>query len=89
MAMPISGRWPIDEAWLKLQNMAEDAGRDPASLQLGIYGAKPDAERLAQLRDVGATLATLTLPPLDRDAALAAMDSYAPLVEEFNGAAAN
>ncbi len=87
--MPISGRWPIDEAWLKLQNMAEDAGRDPQSLQLGIYAAKPDAARLAQLRDAGATLAALMLPALDRDAALATMDSYAPLVEEFNGAAAN
>ena len=85
--MPIEGRWPIDEAWLKLQQMAEAAGRDPASLQLGIYAAKPDAANLARLRDVGATSALLLLPPLDRDEALAKMDSYAPLVEEFNRAA--
>ncbi len=85
--MPIEGRWPIDEAWLKLQQMAEAAGRDPASLQLGIYAAKPDAANLARLRDVGATSALLLLPPLDRDEALAKMESYAPLVEEFNSAA--
>ncbi len=85
--MPIEGRWPIDEAWLKLQQMAEAAGRDPASLQLAIYAAKPDAARLAGLRDLGATSALLLLPPLDRDDALAKMDSYAPLVEEFNTAA--
>ena len=85
--MPIEGRWPIDEAWLKLQQMAEAAGRDPASLQLAIYAAKPDAANLARLRDVGATSALLLLPPLDRDEALAKMDSYAPLVEEFNRAA--
>ena len=85
--MPIEGRWPIDEAWLKLQQMAEAAGRDPASLQLGIYAAKPDAANLARVRDVGATSALLLLPPLDRDEALAKMDSYAPLVEEFNSAA--
>ena len=84
--MPIEGRWPIDEAWLKLQQMAEATGRDPASLQLGIYAAKPDAANLARLRDVGATSALLLLPPLDRDEALSKMDSYAPLVEEFNGA---
>jgi len=82
--MPIEGRWPIDDAWLKLQQAAEDAGRDPATLSLGIYAAKPDAEHLGRLRDIGATMATLLLPPLDRDAALAAMDSFAPLVEEFN-----
>ena len=29
--MPIQGRWPIDEAWLKLQQAAEAAGRDPAT----------------------------------------------------------
>ena len=68
--------------------MAEDAGRDPASLSLGVYGAKPDAANLARLRDVGATVAALILPPLDRDQALAKMDSYAPLVEEFNASAA-
>ena len=85
--MPIEGRWPIDEAWLKLRQMAEAAGRDPASLQLAIYAAKPDAANLARLRDVGATSALLLLPPLDRDEALAKLDSYAPLVEEFNRAA--
>ncbi len=85
--MPIEGRWPIDEAWLKLRQMAEAAGRDPASLSLGIYAAKPDAANLARLRDVGARTAALLLPPLDREAALATMDSYAPLVEEFNSPA--
>lgn len=87
--MPISGRWPIDDAWIKLQHLAEESGRDPATLSLGIYAAKPEAANLARLRDAGASLAILILPPLDRDAALAAMDSYAPLVEEFNGHAAN
>ena len=82
--MPIEGRWPIDEAWRKLQNMGETAGRDPASLSLGIYAAKPDAGNLARLRDVGASVAALLLPPLDRDAAMAKMDSFMPLVEEFN-----
>jgi probable F420-dependent oxidoreductase len=86
--MPIEGRWPIDEEWRKLQNMAETSGRDPASLRLGVYGAKPESANLARLRDLGATEVALIVPPLDRDEALAAMESYAPLVEEFNTAAA-
>ncbi len=85
--MPIEGRWPIDDEWRKLQNTAETAGRDPASLSLGVYGAEPESANLARLRDLGATEAALILPPLDRDEALAAMDAYAPLVEEFNAAA--
>jgi probable F420-dependent oxidoreductase len=85
--MPIEGRWPIEDKWTELRNVAETAGRDPASLSLGIYAAKPDAAHLARLRDVGATLAAMILPALDRDAALATMDSFAPLVEEFNSTA--
>jgi probable F420-dependent oxidoreductase len=85
--MPIEGRWPIEDKWAELLKVAETAGRDPASLGLGIYAAKPDAAHLARLRDVGATLAAMLLPALDRDAALAKMDSFAPLVEEFNSAA--
>ena len=85
--MPIAGRWPIETKWAELQQTAEASGRDPASLSLGIYAAKPDAAHLARLRDVGAGLAALLLPPLDRDAALATMDSFAPLVDEFNTAA--
>jgi probable F420-dependent oxidoreductase len=85
--MPIEGRWPIEDKWTELKDVAETAGRDPASLSLGIYAARPDPANLARLRDVGATLAAMLLPALDRDAALATMDSFASLVEEFNSPA--
>ena len=82
--MPIEGRFTIDDKWPELQQVATDAGRDPATLQLGVFGAKPDAGHLAHLRDVGASFVALSLPALDRDAALQAMERYAPLVAEFN-----
>ena len=82
--MPIEGRFPIDEGWAQLKAAAADSGRDPATLQLGVFGAKPDATHLANLRDAGASRVALSLPPLDRDAALRAMDAYAPLVAEFH-----
>ena len=82
--MPIEGRFEIDDKWGELQQSAVDAGRDPSTLQLGVFGAKPDAAHLAHLRDVGASFVALGLPALDRDAALSAMERYAPLVEEFN-----
>ncbi len=82
--MPIEGRFPVDDKWVELQQAAADAGRDPATLRLGVFGAKPDPLHLAHLRDLGASFVALGLPPLDRDAALAAMERYAPLVAEFN-----
>ena len=82
--MPIEGRWSIEENWTKLQKAAADSGRDPATLRLGVFGARPKPERLAELRDLGASFVALGLPPLDRDQAMETMDRYAPLVEEFN-----
>lgn len=82
--MPIEGRFPVEDGWATLQQQAAEAGRDPATLRLGVFGAKPDAGHLAHLADVGASFVALSLPPLDRDAALATLDRYAPLVEQFN-----
>lgn len=83
--MPIEGRFEIETSWLELQRMAAEAGRDPSTLQLGVFGPRPDADHLAHLRNIGASFVALGLPPLDRDAALATMDRYASLVTEFNG----
>ncbi len=82
--MPIEGRWPIAAEWRRLQQFATDQGRDPSTLRLGVFGPKATSEHLAQLRDDGASFVALGLPPLDRDAALATMDRYAPLIAEFN-----
>ena len=83
--MPIEGRFEVDTKWAELQQTAASAGRDPATLRLGVFGAKPDAAHLAHLRDIGASFVALGLPPLDRDAAITTMERYAPLVAEFNG----
>jgi probable F420-dependent oxidoreductase len=82
--MPIEGRYAIVDQWQRLQTFAADHGRDPATLQLGVFGPKPTSEHLAELRDAGTSFVALGLPALDRDGALAAMDRYAPLVAEFN-----
>lgn len=83
--MPIEGRWPIAESWQKILQQASDAGRDPATLSLGIYNPKADIAHLEGLSAGGATFAALGLPPLDRDAALARLDQLQPIVDHFNG----
>jgi probable F420-dependent oxidoreductase len=82
--MPIEGRYDITAGWIRLQKLAADRGRDPSTLRLGVFGAKPSAERLAELRDFGASFVALGLPATDRDKAMETLDRYAPLVEEFN-----
>jgi probable F420-dependent oxidoreductase len=82
--MPIEGRWSIADSWQRLQTYAADHGRDPATIDLGVFGAKPTVEHLAELRDLGASYVALGLPPLDRDAALDALERYQPLLAEFH-----
>jgi probable F420-dependent oxidoreductase len=81
--MPIEGRWPIADSWQKVLRAAEDAGRDPATLSLGIYGARPSIEHLEGLKEAGASFVALGLPSLDRDRALETLDKYQPIVEHF------
>ena len=83
--MPIQGRFDIGEGWATIQRAAEDAGRDPSTIQLGVFGARPDQENLDELQALGASWVALGLPPLDRDHALATLDKYAPLVAAYNG----
>lgn len=82
--MPIQGRFDIAEGWSTIQRAAVDAGRDPATLQLGVFAARPDRENLDHLRDLGTSWATFMLPPLDRDAALTALDDLAPLLSAYH-----
>ena len=83
--MPIEGRWPIGESWQKVRQAASDAGRDPATLSLGIYGVQADIGHISELVKAGATFAALQIPALDRDAALATLDQLQPIVDHFAG----
>ena len=83
--MPIEGRWEVLPEWERLQRFAADQGRDPATLQLGVFGARPDVDHLIALREAGAAFVALWLPPLDRDAAMEALDRSTPLIAAVHG----
>ena len=82
--MPIEGRFPVAEGWAKLQQAAADAGRDPATLQLGVFNPKATQEHLEELAAIGCSWVALGLPARDRDAALEALDTYSALVDAFH-----
>ena len=56
------------------------AGRDPAALQITVFGADPAPANLEALQEAGVQRAGLGLPVGGRDKILAAMDRYAPLL---------
>jgi alkanesulfonate monooxygenase SsuD/methylene tetrahydromethanopterin reductase-like flavin-dependent oxidoreductase (luciferase family) len=81
--MPIAGRGDDDFVkWAAVfgQRVAE-AGRDPESMEMTVYGAPTDPSRLEPLAAAGVDRAVLTVPTARSDA-LRALDGFAALLTE-------
>ena len=79
--MPISrpGQNPVTKI-PALRQQAERAGRDPKSISIGIFFAKPEKAALDGLRTAGVNRAIFGLPSEGRDAILPKLDAYAQLI---------
>ena len=78
--MPIGGRADPLEVLPQFRKLAQDAGRDPASLSVGIFTAPRDLEVLKRYRDAGINRVVLGLPSKSRDDVLSILDRSAELV---------
>jgi probable F420-dependent oxidoreductase len=63
-----------------LRNRAEAAGRDPKSISVSVFGAKPDRAAIDELERVGAERVIFWLPPAAADTVLPLLDKYATLL---------
>jgi probable F420-dependent oxidoreductase len=61
------------------REMAREAGRDPASLEVTLYGYRADGEQLRRAEEAGADRVVLFAPPFAGDEALRWLDSAATL----------
>lgn len=80
--MPIAGRHPLVDRIPDLHAACERAGRDPATVELGQFGTRPDPETLGELAEAGVQRAVLGLPPADADTVLPLLDRYAELLAQ-------
>jgi probable F420-dependent oxidoreductase len=65
------------------RKLAEQAGRDPASLEVSVYYTAPDPELLAQMRDAGIARAVFGVPSEPRDKVLPLLDRYAEVARKI------
>ena len=76
--MPIGYRmYGLVEKITALRRRAEAAGRDPSSISITVFGAKPDRAALEQLSGAGVERAAFMLPPAGREIVLPLLDQYA------------
>ena len=66
------------------RQMAEEAGRDPASLSVTLLGATEDLTLLKRNRDLGVTRMAVWLPPATDDLILPILDRWAKLIPQLS-----
>lgn len=81
--LPI-GAGPVFEHLTQLRRAAEDAGRDPDSISVTVYGTKPDPQRLVDLAEAGVERTVLWVPSADEAEVLGHLDRHTALLEELS-----
>lgn len=83
--MPIHGRKDIVDKLPELRTAVEAAGRDFASIELGIFGCPAKPEVIDGYAEAGFTRIVLGLPPAPEDVVLPILDSYASVLDRYRG----
>jgi len=74
------------EAYLpRFRQMAEDAGRDPASLPVTLGSAPENLTVLARYRELGVARMRISLPAAGAETILPVLDRWASLVRQLSG----
>jgi probable F420-dependent oxidoreductase len=77
--MPIGGAG-LKENLAELRRTAEEAGRDPDTIQVMLTGVNPDPGKLEYYESLGVLRVLCALPSADADTVLRIVDRYAALV---------
>ncbi len=82
--MPIGGRGAggpsLAEKIVLLKRQAQEAGRDPDSLNITSFGLRPDPDLIGRMRDAGVDRVIFTLPSEERAAVTPLIDECAKLI---------
>jgi len=84
-AAPSAGSGSPEDFMPRFRKMAEEAGRDPASLTVTLGGAPEDLAVLRRNCDLGVTRMTVRLPPAKEDEILPIRDRWAKLIPRMRG----
>jgi hypothetical protein len=79
--MPIHGRRDVLNAIAAFRRAVEDAGRDPASIDVGVFGVPNDPTTIDAYRNAGVARCLLGVPSAPPDVVLPVLDASMPLLE--------
>ncbi len=73
----------VTEFLPRFRQMAAEAGRDPASVPVTVWGPAEEAGRLEHCREIGVARVVVSLPSAGRDEILPILDRWAGLIERL------
>ncbi len=86
--VPIAGRADpasLEEQITAFRRMADEAGRDPATLPVSLFGGPDNEDTLKRYRDLGVARVVVALPSAGADQVLPLLDKWQGLARKVNG----
>jgi hypothetical protein len=72
----------VTEFLPEFRDMATEAGRDPASISVTVWGVPENLDRIKRYRDQGIARVVVSLPSANRDETLPVLDRWAELIRQ-------
>jgi probable F420-dependent oxidoreductase len=67
----------------KFRDMLKEAGRDPATFPISLFGSTEDSDTLKRYRDLGVVRVVISLPAAKQDVVLPILDKWAKLTTQL------
>jgi len=80
-----TARGDIAEVLPKFRAMVREAGRDPASIEITLFGLGEDLDRVKRLGEMGVTRVVPMFPPEKADTVLPIGDRWTKIMRQVNG----
>jgi probable F420-dependent oxidoreductase len=77
-------RGDLGDVLPKFHKMAQEAGRDPKSMEITLFGLAEDADRLKRLADMGVARVVPMFPPQKADTVLPMIDRWTKIMQQVN-----
>jgi len=83
--IPTAGRGDVGEVIPKFREMAREAGRDPASIEISLFGLGENLDQVKRFADMGVARVVPMFPPEKADKVLPMVDRWAAIMRQING----
>ena len=80
-----TARGDVTEVLPKFHEMVQEAGRDPASIEITSFGMAEDLDRVKRLAEMGVARVVAALPSEKAEAVLPIVDRWTKIMRQING----